>query len=35
MIGTGCVGKLHSGTLRRYIPGADVVALVDMQNEAG
>jgi myo-inositol 2-dehydrogenase/D-chiro-inositol 1-dehydrogenase/scyllo-inositol 2-dehydrogenase (NAD+) len=29
MIGAGRVGKLHSGNLRRYIPGGDVVALVD------
>ncbi len=31
MIGAGRVGKLHSGTLRRYIPGGEVVALVDTQ----
>jgi predicted dehydrogenase len=31
MIGAGRVGKLHSGTLRRYIPGTDLVALVDTQ----
>ena len=31
MIGAGRVGKLHSGNLRRYIPGGDVVALVDAQ----
>jgi len=31
MIGAGRVGKLHSGTLRRYIPGGKVVALVDTQ----
>ena len=31
MIGAGRVGKLHSGTLRRYIPDGDVVALVDTQ----
>ncbi len=31
MIGAGRVGKLHSGTLRRYIPNANVVALVDTQ----
>ena len=29
MIGAGRVGKLHSGTLRRYIPGGEVVCLVD------
>ncbi len=29
MIGAGRVGKLHSGTLQRYVPDADVVALVD------
>lgn len=29
MIGAGRVGKLHSGTLKRYIPNGDVVALVD------
>lgn len=31
MIGAGRVGKLHSGTLKRYIPGGEVVALVDTQ----
>jgi len=31
MIGAGRVGKLHSGTLRRYIPDGDVVSLVDTQ----
>lgn len=31
MIGAGRVGKLHSGTLKRYIPDGDVVALVDTQ----
>ncbi|MBI9043309.1 MAG: Gfo/Idh/MocA family oxidoreductase [Anaerolineaceae bacterium] len=31
MIGAGRVGKLHSGTIRRYIPGGNVVALVDNQ----
>jgi predicted dehydrogenase len=31
MIGAGRVGKLHSGTLRRYIPDGEVVALVDTQ----
>lgn len=29
MVGAGRVGKLHSGTLKRYIPGGDPVALVD------
>ncbi len=29
MIGAGRVGKLHSGTLTRHVPGGDVVALVD------
>lgn len=29
MVGAGRVGKLHSGTLRRYVPGTDIVALVD------
>ncbi len=29
MIGAGRVGKLHSGTLKRYVPDGDVVALVD------
>ncbi len=29
MIGAGRVGKLHSGTLKRYVPGGDVVCLVD------
>jgi myo-inositol 2-dehydrogenase/D-chiro-inositol 1-dehydrogenase/scyllo-inositol 2-dehydrogenase (NAD+) len=29
MIGAGRVGKLHSGTLRRHVPGGDVAALVD------
>lgn len=29
MIGAGRVGKLHSGTLRRYIPTGEVVCLVD------
>jgi myo-inositol 2-dehydrogenase/D-chiro-inositol 1-dehydrogenase/scyllo-inositol 2-dehydrogenase (NAD+) len=33
MIGAGRVGKLHSGTLKRYIPDGDVVALVDTQPE--
>ena len=31
MVGAGRVGKLHSGTLRRYIPGGEVVCLVDTQ----
>lgn len=31
MVGAGRVGKLHSGTLKRYIPDGDVVALVDTQ----
>jgi myo-inositol 2-dehydrogenase/D-chiro-inositol 1-dehydrogenase/scyllo-inositol 2-dehydrogenase (NAD+) len=31
MIGAGRVGKLHAGTLRRYLPDGDVVALVDTQ----
>ena len=31
MIGAGRVGKLHSGTLRRYIPDGKVVCLVDTQ----
>jgi predicted dehydrogenase len=31
MIGAGRVGKLHSGTLTRYIPGGEVVVLVDTQ----
>lgn len=29
MVGAGRVGKLHSGNLKRYIPGGEVVALVD------
>ena len=33
MVGAGRVGKLHSGTLRRYMPDGDVVALVDTQEE--
>ena len=33
MIGAGRVGKLHSGTLRRYLPGGEVVALIDTQEE--
>ncbi len=39
MIGAGRVGKLHSGTLNRYVPDGDVVALVDpstaVLNETG
>ena len=39
MIGAGRVGKLHSGTLKRYIPDGDVVAIVDpataILNETG
>ena len=31
MIGAGRVGKLHSGTLQRYIPDGEVVCLVDTQ----
>ena len=33
MIGAGRVGKLHSGTLNRYIPGGEVIALVDTQED--
>ncbi len=33
MIGAGRVGKLHSGTLKRYLPDGEVVALVDTQPE--
>ncbi len=33
MIGAGRVGKLHSGTLKRYLPDGDVVALVDTTAE--
>jgi myo-inositol 2-dehydrogenase/D-chiro-inositol 1-dehydrogenase/scyllo-inositol 2-dehydrogenase (NAD+) len=29
MVGAGRVGKLHSGTLQRYVPNGEVVALVD------
>jgi predicted dehydrogenase len=29
MVGAGRVGQLHSGTLRRYVPGTDIAALVD------
>lgn len=39
MIGAGRVGKLHSGTLSKYVPNGDVVALVDpstaVLNETG
>lgn len=39
MIGAGRVGKLHSGTLKKYVPDGDVVALVDpfeqVLNETG
>lgn len=39
MIGAGRVGKLHSGNLRRHIPGGEIVALVDpyepVLNETG
>lgn len=31
MVGAGRVGKLHSGTLKRYLPAGHVVALVDTQ----
>ena len=29
MVGAGRVGKLHSGSLKRYIPSGEVTALVD------
>lgn len=29
MVGAGRVGKLHSGTIRRFIPDCDVTAIVD------
>jgi len=29
MVGAGRVGKLHSGTMKRYIPHGDVTAIVD------
>ena len=29
MLGAGRVGRLHSGTLRKYVAGADLAALVD------
>jgi len=29
MVGAGRVGKLHAGNLKRYIPGGEVVGLVD------
>lgn len=39
MVGAGRVGKLHSSTLKRYVPNGDVVALVDpataVLNETG
>jgi predicted dehydrogenase len=39
MVWAGRVGKLHSGTLKRYVPDGDVVALVDpataILNETG
>ena len=33
MVGAGRVGNLHTGTLRRYMPDSDIVALVDTQEE--
>ena len=33
IVGAGRVGKLHTGTLRRYMPDSDIVALVDTQEE--
>lgn len=33
MIGAGRVGKLHSGTLTRHVPGGKVVAIVDPWSE--
>ncbi len=33
MIGAGRVGKLHSGTFKRYLPEGELVALVDTQPE--
>ncbi len=33
MVGAGRVGKLHSGTLKRYLPGGEVVVLVDTSRE--
>ena len=33
IVGAGRVGKLHTGTLRRYMPDSDVVALVDTQED--
>jgi predicted dehydrogenase len=33
MVGAGRVGKNHSDTLRRHVPGAEVVALVDPVTE--
>ena len=39
MVGAGRVGQLHSGTLRRFVPGTDIAALVDpaapMRQETG
>ena len=29
MVGAGRVGKLHSGTIKRFVPQAEVVSLVD------
>ena len=29
MVGAGRVGKLHSGNFRRFVPGTDIVAIVD------
>jgi myo-inositol 2-dehydrogenase/D-chiro-inositol 1-dehydrogenase/scyllo-inositol 2-dehydrogenase (NAD+) len=33
MLGAGRVGRLHSGTITRYIPGATITALVDPAEE--
>lgn len=33
VVGAGRVGKLHSATLRRYVPNAELVALVDTQDD--
>jgi myo-inositol 2-dehydrogenase/D-chiro-inositol 1-dehydrogenase/scyllo-inositol 2-dehydrogenase (NAD+) len=33
MLGAGRVGRLHSGTLRRYVAGAELTALVDPVTE--
>ena len=39
MIGAGRVGKLHSGTIKQYVPNAEITALVDpataILNETG